>query len=307
MLKTTGMAMPGHGSSASVHVRSTPQWDEYMMDPKDRVDPEYELGYSGAELRRLTIQHDLYVPYTRRLLLDAGLSPGMKVLDVGSGAGDVSMLAADLVGDGGEVVGVEINPKSVETARSRASNAGYRNVRFELGDVREESFDSEFEAVIGRWVLMWVADPVAVLIIAKGLLKADGIIAFQESEFTFGPASFPETPLIGQIAQWHELMMEQGGPEFHMGYKLYKTFLDAGLPAPHLEFNTPIGGGPSWGGYEFIAETMRALLPRIQQLGVAGSTEVEIETLADRIRDEIILANGFATMMPVIGAWARKV
>ena len=48
---------------------------------------------------------------------------------------------------------------------------------------------------------MWVADPVALLNAAKGYLRPNGIIAFQESEFTFGLTTFPETPLFRQVAQ----------------------------------------------------------------------------------------------------------
>lgn len=276
------------------------------MNSKNERDPNYDLGYSNAELRRLRTQHEVYGAFTRQLLIDAGLSPGMKVLDVGSGAGDVSMLAAGLVGQSGEIVGVEINPDSIETSQARVRDAGLNNVRFELGDVREASIGTEFDAVIGRWVLMWVGDPVAIVIKAKELLKTGGIVAFQESELSFGPVTFPETPLIRQIAQWNAQMIEHGGPEFHMGYKLYKTFIDAGLPAPNLVFNTPIGAGPSWPGYEYVAETMRSLLPRIQEIGLAGSDEIEIDTLAERIRDEVVLADSIITMPPVIGAWSQK-
>ena len=201
---------------------------------------------------------------------------------------------------------MEINPQAIETARTRVRAAGYENIRFELGDVRDTLADGEFDAVIGRWVLMWVADPIALLYAAKGYLRPDGIIAFQESEFTFGPTTFPETPLFRQIVQWNAEMMDQGGPEFHMGFKLHKTFLDAGLPAPHLVFNTPVGSGPTWIGYEYLAETIRSLLPRLQQLGVAGSGEIEIDTMADRLRAEAGQADSVTTMPAVIGAWSRN-
>ena len=276
------------------------------MNSEDRRDPDYSLGYSSAELRRLGIQHELYGSFTRELFVEAGLSPGMKILDIGSGAGDVSMLAAELVGPRGSVVGVEINPQAIETASTRVRESGYNNARFELGDVRDTLADGEFDAVIGRWILMWVADPVALLNAAKGYLRPNGIIAFQESEFTCGPTTFPETPLFRQVAQWSADIMDQGGPDFHMGYKLHKTFLDAGLPSPQLVFHTPIGSGQTWSGFEYLAETVRRLLPRLQQLGVAGPNEIEIDTLADRLRDEAGQAESVATMPAVIGAWSHN-
>src|SRR3954452_6741406 len=77
----------------------------------------YVLGRSAAETRRLILQGDFQAPYTRRFLLDAGIEVGMRVLDVGSGAGDVALLAADLVGPQGSVVGIDVNPRVLDTAR----------------------------------------------------------------------------------------------------------------------------------------------------------------------------------------------
>ena len=76
--------------------------------------PAYLMGRSEAETRRLMAQHRLYGRFTRRLLEDAGIGEGMKVLDVGSGAGDVALLSAELVGPTGSVVGVDQDPEVLE-------------------------------------------------------------------------------------------------------------------------------------------------------------------------------------------------
>jgi ubiquinone/menaquinone biosynthesis C-methylase UbiE len=52
--------------------------------------PDYLLGQSAAETERLRLQARMFAPYTVRFLEDAGISRGMKVLDVGTGAGDVA-------------------------------------------------------------------------------------------------------------------------------------------------------------------------------------------------------------------------
>ena len=69
--------------------------------------PAYALGHSDRELDRLSAQARLIDPVTRRFFHDAGIVPGMHVLDVGRGAGDVAFLVADLVGESGEVIGVD--------------------------------------------------------------------------------------------------------------------------------------------------------------------------------------------------------
>jgi SAM-dependent methyltransferase len=78
----------------------------------------YVLGHAEAELRRLSTQAVLVDPITRRFLVSAGIAEGMRVLDVGSGAGDVAILLAGLVGAGGEVVGSD-PPRPRSTLRRR--------------------------------------------------------------------------------------------------------------------------------------------------------------------------------------------
>ena len=67
----------------------------------------YALPATDRERQRLMSQAEMVRPITRRLFVDAGIGPGMRVLDLGCGVGDVSLLLADLVGPTGEVVGVD--------------------------------------------------------------------------------------------------------------------------------------------------------------------------------------------------------
>jgi ubiquinone/menaquinone biosynthesis C-methylase UbiE len=83
----------------------------------------------------------------------------MKVLDLGSGAGDVALLAAHLVRPEGTVVGIDTNPAILEVARARARDAQHRNVSFEAGDIRGLSLARDFDAVVGRYVLMFMPCP----------------------------------------------------------------------------------------------------------------------------------------------------
>ena len=108
----------------------------------------------------------------------------MRVLDVGSGSGDVSLLAADLVGSHGHVVGVDRSPAAVERARTRAFRRNLRNVSFEVGDPASMHFDRPFDAIIGRFVLMYQDDPVTSLRNIMRYLREGGVVAFQELDST---------------------------------------------------------------------------------------------------------------------------
>src|SRR5215471_5878887 len=88
--------------------------------------PTYALGHSEAELERLSRQAQAFEPFTRQLFQQAGITTGMRVLDVGCGSGDVALLAADLVGPRGEVIGADRSAAAVDraTARAQASDIG---------------------------------------------------------------------------------------------------------------------------------------------------------------------------------------
>jgi ubiquinone/menaquinone biosynthesis C-methylase UbiE len=95
------------------------------------------LGNTQAEHERLARQAERFDPLTERFFREAGIGPGQRVLELGSGAGDVAMLVARLVGPTGEVVGVERSADSIAHATSRVKAAGLSNVRFLQTDVAE--------------------------------------------------------------------------------------------------------------------------------------------------------------------------
>src|SRR5208282_2373585 len=95
---------------------------------------QYAVGSTAAEHERLIRQSAQITPLTERLFRDAGIGLGQRVLDLGSGVGDVAMLAAKLVGPSGEVVGVERDPSTIARARARVAEAGLHHVTFTESD-----------------------------------------------------------------------------------------------------------------------------------------------------------------------------
>jgi ubiquinone/menaquinone biosynthesis C-methylase UbiE len=148
---------------------------------------EYPFADRAAEDERLIAQGKLFDPLTRRLLQQAGLAPGMRVLDLGSGAGNVARLAAEMVGPDGAVVGIERDPAAVALARRRTAEA---NVEFRVTDVETlDGVEDGFDAVVGRLVLMYLADPAAVLRRAATRLRPGGLICMHEADLCYPCAS----------------------------------------------------------------------------------------------------------------------
>lgn len=279
------------------------------MSQEGERDPTYVLGRSEDEARRLEERAVLFNPPTRLLFEDAGITTGMKVLDVGSGPGDVALLAAELVGPTGHVVGVDMNPAIVATARARAQAAGMTHVFFIAGDIREVEVDRDFDAVVGRFVLMYSADPGATLRAALRRVRDDGVAAFYEANMGSAVVSDPISPLHQLLGRWISETFACGGMEMAMGTKLHHVFLAAGLKAPRMRTDALTGGGRDW-VERFMsaigASRLRSLMPQILQYGVATEDEIAIETFDQRYREEVLSQGSVIQWLSCVGAWARK-
>lgn len=278
------------------------------MSVQTNGDPVYALGQSAEEERRLQRQSALMDPATRRLFEAAGIGPGMKVLDVGSGAGDVAMLAAGMVGPTGSVVGVERNPTIVETARRRTRAAGHANVTFVAGDIREVALDNDFDAVVGRLILCHLPDPVATLRELLPHLRSGGVAAFYELDLAVPGTSYPTTPLSEKVFRWVGQAFTAAGVDVTAGTGMHRIFLDAGLEAPHILADALTGGSPAFVEEmtTYAAETLHTLLPVLIKGGFATADEVGIDTLAGRWRDELLAHRSIIRANLFMGAWAHK-
>ncbi|MEA2991922.1 MAG: hypothetical protein QOD40_842 [Alphaproteobacteria bacterium] len=265
---------------------------------------DYFLGHSDPEIKRLARQNAFYGDTTETLLRSAGLAPGMRVLDIGCGGGDVSLLAAELVGPSGFVLGIDRTEEAIGAARRRAKAEGARHVRFAVTELEAFSADAPFDALIGRFVLMYLPDPAATLRLLIRHLRPDGIVAFQEMDMRTA-RSQPLAPLFQRCADLHATAIECGGFETGMGSKLFATFQDAGLPPPRVIVGSRGEGGPDSPGYELMAANVRSALPMLERHKVTTAAEIGIETLADRLRAEALDGAKWLMFPLLVGAWAR--
>jgi SAM-dependent methyltransferase len=267
----------------------------------------YLFGHSAEETDRLLRQARMFGPYTKRLFEEAGIGLGMKVLDVGSGAGDVSLILAEMVGPGGMVIGVDINADLLERARARADAAGLVNVTFMAGDARTVDLDHDFDAVVGRCVLFFIKDPLPLMRRLAEHVRPGGVIAFQEpGNATLKPCALPPSALLDQVWSWIMDLYDRAGMDLHAGMRLFRLYKDAGLPDPQMHLDAAVGGGGDWPGYEYIAGLVRTILPRLVEHGVATADEVDVDSLADRLRAQVVASGGVMTTWSFITAWARK-
>jgi len=271
--------------------------------------PHYLLGHTPNELERLDIQGVLYRDVTVRGLVDAGIGAGMRVLDLGCGTGDVTLTVAEMVGAAGQVVGIDRSPTGMEVGRRHARERGLDDrVEFVVGEI-DDVADGGFDALVGRFVLMHQTDPAATLRTASRALRPDGAVAMIESFMAMlddGAAhSEPRSELYDSIVRWKCAVVGGAGADIRAGARLRRVFLDAGLPEPATRLEARLEGGADSPYYDYVAESVRSMLPEAARLGLGGFTERDIDSLADRLRSDVVGSGGVLVVWPVVVAWSR--
>jgi SAM-dependent methyltransferase len=244
-------------------------------------------------------------PTTERLFREAGVGLGQRVLDVGSGMGDVAMIAARVVGPRGRVVGIDRHPGSVARATKRIAAAGFRNITFIEADANDLTIDGSFDAVVGRSILIHCPDPVATLRSVAEPVISGGIVAFQEVALQVALAVAAPVPLWSRLLSSIDEIFRRSGTNSELGLGLYRTFQEAGLRAPHMHLDMPIGDD---------AEIVQSEVDLLRTLGSAANEHHvslanlgDLDTLVERIQAEAAAAHTFIPFVAIVSAWSRKI
>jgi ubiquinone/menaquinone biosynthesis C-methylase UbiE len=268
---------------------------------------DYLLGHSEREQERLKLQASIVGGWTRHYLLSAGLAPGMRVLDLGCGMGDVTLLAAEIVGPSGSVTGIDRDATTIEKARQRAADNGHgESITFDPADLLDFQAKHKYDAAIGRYILVHQPDPVAALRHIAGQIRPGGILCFHEMAFGQRRPSYPENTRYEWLSRLVSEAFRRIGADPDMGLHLAKTFIAAGLPRPEIKADVFVGGEAGSPLYGWVAETVRTLLPRIVQFGVATEEEIGIDTLAQRLEGEAVAAHSQILSPIQFGAWTIR-
>jgi SAM-dependent methyltransferase len=251
--------------------------------------------------RLLALQSEYWEAFTLDALRRAGIAPGMRVLDLGCGDGALSMAAASLVGPAGEVVGVDRDAELVERATARAAASELANIEFVASELRMFEPPGTFDAFIGRFVLMHLADPSASLRRLTPALRHGGAVAFVELDWV-AARTVPSVPLVEDTLALIRDSLRRAGIATDLGPRLWRIYRTIGIREIDVRIETRAEPAPAPHACELIAETVRSILPLVERFGLARASDVDLDTLASRLRDALLERQ--ATLLPPTAAGA---
>lgn len=267
-------------------------------------DTDYALGRTPTEYERLVDQARQLEPLTRRVFVAAGISMGICVLDVGCGVGDVSLLLRDLVGPTGSVVGVNLDADAIAMASARCETAQIGGIEFVIGDARSIE-GAPFDAIAGRFVLMYTVDPTDTIRTLASLARPGGIVVFHEwlARPTAGLAA-ADQPALARLQQLLNSAFTASGAHVEIGAELFDRIRAAGLepdPAPIAEFAVRLDDPEQV--HRRWADIGYSGLPKMVEYGVIDQDDGE-HLVAVQLREQL-MSSRFAPLSPLmIGQWA---
>jgi ubiquinone/menaquinone biosynthesis C-methylase UbiE len=255
-----------------------------------------EWGYE-----RLQVLARSLWPATSALLDRAGLGPGMSCADLGCGGGAVTLELARLVGQDGQVTGIDMDEVKLALARQAAADRGWSNVQFVAGDVYQWAEPASYDLVYCRNLLQHLSRPVQVLQAMWAAVRPGGVIVVEDADFT---GSFCDPPSAG-FAFWvdaYQRVLERNGGDPMVGRKLHRHFAAARIPAPEL---TVFQRADAVGEAKTLPHsTIEATADAIIEAGIASADQVR-EALAD-LADIAADPTTVVSSPRHVQAWSRR-
>jgi ubiquinone/menaquinone biosynthesis C-methylase UbiE len=197
------------------------------------------------------------------------------------------------------VVGVERDPRSLARASARTRELGLGQVRFVQSDVLALPAEQPFDAGVGRYILMYMKDPAAVVKDVSRLVRPGGVVAFLDTSFRAFLEECEDLPLWREAGRVMTETFHRSGTNTEMGAQLSAAFAGAGLPEPRTETYT-LTGSELW-----MSEVLISLQPKIAALGIPAAHLGDLRTLQERLMEEVASRRRAVPLPQMIGAWVR--
>lgn len=236
---------------------------------------KYVLGDEDAELIRLGFQHRAWSKITSALWERAGMSRGMRVLDVGAGPGFATVDLAYIVGAEGRVTAIDESQRMLDHAQARAEAERLHNVATLRADAQTLDLpEGSADAAFSRWMLCFIPDPEAVVARVSSALRSGGAFAVQDY-FNYASLSLaPRGPALERVVQAVKESWTSHGGDLDVAGKIpgwmRKHGLDVREITPHLRVARPGDLLWQWPGTFF-----GIFVPKLVEQGLLSKRERE--------------------------------
>lgn len=262
----------------------------------------YLLGNSPTEIEHLIAQAEVYAPEAQELLDRVGIGSGASAIDVGCGAMGIVHLLADQVGPKGRVVGLDREPRILETARGLAEGSGLA-AEFIEADATATGLPADaFDLVHARTVLLNVSNPRELVAEMARLARGGGTVALQEPDAASWVCDppHPAWPILREAVL---AAYRRTGKDFNMGRRIGRLLRDAGLEDVQVRATARLTRPGDY--YQTFLLTIASLV-REGILAQGELTEDELTSYVAGLRAHLE-APGTLTCQPLMWqAWGRK-
>ena len=219
-----------------------------------------------------------------------GIKSGMRVLEAGSSIGNLTIMLAEMAGPDGSVTGIDFDDKMLSIAQKKMEENKITNVEFRKADLSKPLpfEDEQFDVIAGRRILMYLPNPGETVNNLARVLKRGGIIGFQEHDATMMTHSIADMPLHEKVNRWMWETVEKEGGDIHTGYKLWNILAQEGLAVEKVTAEAVVQTPNQPNN---MTPIIRAMMGRITKLNNITEEEIDIETLDERLKKEMLETN----------------
>jgi SAM-dependent methyltransferase len=236
-------------------------------------DSSYLLGTHTEELERLRFQHELWLPAARAAWQRAGLTAGMRVLDVGAGPAFAAMDLSRIVGSTGRVLGLELSEAYVAAGQAMARRAQLPWLELRQHNLLRDPWPTEgFDLAWCRWVAMFLPDLEPLLTGLEQSLRLGGQLVLHEYVHWDSFGLHPNGRAIARFGQACQRSFRAAGGDPDPNRRLPALLtargwrIDALLPLPVA------GGSHSMAG-QWMQRFVEVYSARLQELGLWSSSD----------------------------------
>lgn len=200
-------------------------------------------------------------------------------------------------------MGIDINEELISAAQNIATERGCQHTRFFTMDIADAARElGNFDAIIGRRILMYLPDPFQAIKALITCLKPGGRIVFQESDAIGAGELIEKFPLHTRVQQWvwETVAKEQGN--IHIGFELYTLFLQAGLQIREVRSEAVLQTIETGSDLAWLSKVMEK---RIIQAEVATKDEMD-EISEEKLIQEMEKAQSVFIKDMNFGIYATK-